>query len=169
MQLELRLSNGQIVNATCDWSSKNVPDFGKNFYTNIRFEYDLSIDHDFFTYLKHHDSTNELFNELEKREVVSIHMFAVAPASNRENEYNKLVASNNFIGATRQFKRISQHFNLKSYKTKSGDVVDLRDLIICRALHSAMLNYNRKASNVPMREKLMIVPLIKEMRMIGDI
>lgn len=169
MQLELKLSNGQIVNATCDWSSKNVPDFGKNFYTNIRFEYDLFINHDFFTYLKHHASTSELFNELEKREVVSIHMFAVAPASNRENEYHQLVASEHFIGATHQFKRISQHFNLKSYTTKSGEVVDLRDLVFCRALHSAMLNYNRKASNAPMREKLMIVPTITEMRMIGDI
>ena len=36
VQLELKLSNGQIVKASCDWSSKNVPDFGKNFYTNIR-------------------------------------------------------------------------------------------------------------------------------------
>ena len=66
MQLELKLSNGQIVKASCDWSSKNVPDFGKNFYTNIRFEYDLFINHDFFTYLKHHDWSAELADEIDK-------------------------------------------------------------------------------------------------------
>lgn len=168
MQLELKLSNGHIVNATCDWSSKNVPDFGKNFYTSIRFEYDLPIEHDFFTYLKHHASTNELFNEIEKRKIVSIHLFAVVPANNRECEYEKLTNSTDFIDATHQFKRISQHFSIRSYTTESDEVVDLYELELRRQLHQAMLRYNKTASNGAMPKDSLIVPLIKEMRMIGD-
>ena len=169
MQLELKLSNGQIVKASCDWSSKNVPEFGKNFYTNIRFEYDLFINHDFFTYLKHHDSTNEIFNELEKRKIVSIHLAAVAPANNRECEYEKLINSKDFIDATRQFKRISQHFGIKSYTTASGEVVDLYELELRSQLQQAMLRYNKTASSGAMPKDSLIVPLIKEMRMIGEI
>lgn len=169
IQLELKLNNGQIVKASCDWSSKNVPDFGKNFYTNIQFEYDLFVNHDFFTYLKHHDSTNELFDELEKREVVSIHLAAIAPSNNRECEYEKLMNSTDFIDATRQFKRISQHFGIKSYTTESGEVVDLYELELRRQLHQAMLRYNKTAANGAMPSSSLIVPLIREIRMIGDI
>lgn len=79
------------MKASCDWSSKNVPDFGKNFYTNIRFEYDLFVNHDFVTYLKHHDWSAELADEIEKRNIVSFHLAAIAPANNRECEYEKLM------------------------------------------------------------------------------
>lgn len=168
MQLELKLSNGQIVKASCDWSSKNVPDFGKNFYTNIRFEYDLFINHDFFTYLKHHDWSAELADEIEKRKIVSFHLAAIAPANNRESEYEKLVTSKGFIDATRQFKRISQHFGIKSYTTKSGEVVNLYELELRSQLQQAMLRYNKTASSGAMPNDSLIVPLIKELRMIGD-
>ena len=168
MQLELKLSNGQIVEATCDWSSKNVPDFGKNFYTNIRFEYDLLINHDFFTYLKHHDWSAELADEIEKRKIVSFHLAAIAPANNRECEYEKLMNSTDFINATHQFKRISQHFGIKSYTTESGEVVDLYELELRSQLQQAMLRYNKVASSGAMPNDSLIVPLIKELRMIGD-
>ena len=169
MQLELKLSNGQIVTASCEWSSKNVPDFGKNFYTNIRFEFDLFINHDFFTYLKHHDGSAELADEIEKRKIVSFHLAAIAPANNRECEYEKLMNSTDFIDATHQFKRISQHFDIKSYTTESGEVVDLYELELRSQLQQAMLRYNRTASSGAMPNDSLIVPLIKELRMIGDI
>lgn len=168
MQLELKLSNGQIVEANCNWSSKNVPDFGTNFHTNIRFEYDLCVDHDFFTYLKNRDVTDDITNEIEKRKIVSFHLAAVAPANNRECEYEKLVTSKEFIDATHQFKRISQHFSIKSYTTESGEVVDLYPLLFRSQLHQAMLRYNRVASSGAMSNDSMIVPLITELRMIGD-
>ena len=110
-----------------------------------------------------------MFDELEKREVVSIHLAAVAPASNRECEYEKLMNSKDFIEATRQFKRISQHFGIKSYTTTSGEVVDLYELELRHQLHQAMLRYNKTASSGAMPSSSLIVPLIKEMRMIGDI
>lgn len=169
MQLELKLSNGQIVKASCDWSSKNVPDFSKNFYTNIRFEYDLFINHDFFTYLKHHDWSAELADEITKRQIVSLHLAAIAPANNRECEYEKLISSTDFIDATHQFKRISQHFGIKSYTTESDEVVDLYELELRSQLQQAMLRYNKTAANGAMPKDSLIVPLIKEMRMIGDI
>lgn len=169
MQLELKLSNGQIVKASCDWSSKNVPDFGKNFYTNIRFEYDLFITHDFFTYLKHHDWSAELADEIEKRKIVLFHLAAIAPANNRECEYEKLMNSTDFIDATHQFKRISQHFGIKSYTTESGEVIDVYELELRSQLQQAMLRYNKTAANGAMPKDSLIVPLIKEMRMIGDI
>lgn len=169
MQLELKLSNGQIVKASCDWSSKNVPDFGKNFYTTIRFEYDLFVNHDFFTYLKHHVWSAELADEIEKRKIVSFHLAAIAPANNRECEYEKLMASTDFIDAPHQFKRISQHFGIKRYTTESGEVVDLYELELRSQLQQAMLGYNRVASSGAMPKDSLIVPLIKEMRMIGDI
>lgn len=169
MQLELKLSNGQIVKASCDWSSKNVPDFGKNFYTNIRFEYDLFINHDFFTYLKHHDWSAELADEITKRQIVSLHLAAIAPANNRECEYEKLISSTDFIDATHQFKRISQHFGIKSYTTESDEVVDLYELELRSQLQQAMLRYNKTAANGAMPKDSLIVPLIKKMRMIGDI
>ena len=169
MQLELKLSNGQIVEATCDWSSKNVPGFGKNFYTNIRFEYDLFINHDFFTYLKNRDFTDDLTNEIEKRKIVSFHLAAIAPANNRECEYEKLMNSTDFIDATHQFKRISQHFGIKSYTTESGEVVDLYELELRSQLQQAMLRHNKVASSGAMPNDSLIVPLIKEFRMIGDI
>lgn len=169
MQLELKLSNGQIVKASCDWSSKNVPDFGKNFYTNIRFEYDLFINHDFFTYLKHHDWSAELADEIEKRKIVSFHLAAIAPANNRECEYEKLVTSSGFVNATHQFKRISQHFGIKSYTTESGEVVDLYELELRSQLQQAMIRYNKVASSGAMPNDSLIVPLIKELRMIGEI
>lgn len=169
MQLELKLSNGQIVKASCDWSSKNVPDFGKNFYTNIKFEFDLFVNHDFFTYLKHHDWSVELADEIEKRQIVLIHLAAIAPANNRECEYEKLMNSTDFIGATHQFKRISQHFGIKSYTTESGEVVDLYELELRRHLQQAMLRYNKTAANGAMPKDSLIVPLIKEMRMLGDV
>ena len=168
MQLELKLSNDQIVKASCDWSSKNVPDFGQNFYTSIRFEFDLFINHDFFTYLKNRDFTDDLTNEIEKRKIVSLHLAAVAPANNRECEYEKLINSKDFIDATRQFKRISQHFGIKSYTTESGEVVDLYELELRSQLQQAMLRYNRVASSGAMPNDSLIVPLIKELRMIGD-
>ena len=168
MQLELKLSNGQIVEATCDWSSKNVPDFGTNFHTNIRFEYDLFVDHDFFTYLKNRDVTDDIIDEINRRKIVSFHLAAVAPANNRECEYEKLVTSKGFIDATHQFKRISQHFSIKSYTTTSGEVVDLYPLQFRSQLHQAMLRYNRVASSGAMPNDSMIVPLITELRMIGD-
>ena len=169
MQLELKLSNGQIVEANCDWSSKNVPDFGTNFHTNIRFEYDLFVDHDFFTYLKNRDFTDDITNEIEKRKIVSFHLAAVAPANNRECEYEKLINSKDFIVATHQFKRISQHFGIKSYTTASGEVVDLYELELRSQLQQAMLRYNKTAANGAMPKDSLIVPLIKELRMIGDI
>lgn len=169
MQLELKLSNGQIVKASCDWSSKNVPDFGKNFYTNIRFEYDLFVNHDFFTYLKHHGWSAELADEIEKRNIVSLHLAAIAPANNRECEYEKLISSTDFIGTTHQFKRISQHFGIKSYMTESGEAVDLYELELRRRLQQAMIRYNKTASSGAMQNGSLIVPLIKELRMIGDI
>ena len=169
MQLELKLSNGQIVKASCDWSSKNVPDFGKNFYTNIRFEYDLFVDHDFFTYLKNRDVTVELADEIEKRKIVSFHLAAIAPANNRECEYEKLVTSSGFVNATHQFKRISQHFGIKSYTTESGEVVDLYELELRSQLQQAMIRYNKVASSGAMPNDSLIVPLIKELRMIGEI
>ena len=168
MQLELKLSNGQIVKASCDWSSKNVPDFGKNFYTNIRFEFDLFVNHDFFTYLQHHDWSAELADEIEKRKIVSFHLAAIAPANNRECEYEKLMNSTDFIDATHQFKRISQRFGIKSYTTESGEVVDLYELELRSQLQQAMLRYNRVASSGAMPNDSLIVPLIKELRMIGD-
>ena len=168
MQLELKLSNGQIVEANCDWSSKNVPDFGTNFHTNIRFEYDLFIDHDFFTYLKNRDFTDDITNEIEKRKIVSFHLAAVAPANNRESEYERLVTSKGFIDATRQFKRISQHFSITSYTTESGEVVNLYPLQFRSQLQQAMLRYNQVASSGTMSNDSLIVPLIKELRMIGD-
>ena len=168
MQLELKLSNDQIVKASCDWASKNVPDFGKNFYTNIRFEYDLFVNHDFFTYLKHHDWSAELADEIEKRNIVSLHLAAIAPANNRECEYEKLMDSTDFINATHQFKRISQHFGIKSYMTESGEVVDLYELELRSQLQQAMLRYNKTAANGAMPNDSLIVPLIKELRMTGD-
>lgn len=168
MQLELKLSNGQIVKASCDWSSKNVPDFGKNFYTSIRFEYDVFVNHDFFTYLKHHDWSAELADEIAKRKIVSFHLAAIAPANNRECEYEKLMNSTDFIDATHQFKRISQHFGIKSYTTESGEVVDVYELELRSQLQQAMLRYNRVASSGAMPNDSLIVPLIKELRMIGD-
>lgn len=168
MQLELKLSNDQIVKASCDWSSKNVPDFGKNFYTSIRFEFDLFINHDFFTYLKNRDFTDDLTNEIEKRKIVSLHLAAIAPANNRECEYEKLINSKDFIDATCQFKHISQHFGIKSYTTESGEVVDLYELELRSQLQQAMLRYNRTASSGAMQNDSLIVPLIKELRMIGE-